>query len=159
MSASVPLASLTHKTNHFLLTAVMLFTMLPVSLSYAQRTSRVSINSTPAGAAVYLDSTSTAPVGTTPMRRVRLPRGNHTLIFKLDRYEETKLPVNFRRWREQVQVTLKPLAKLDVSAGNEEAQNATVRINGKELGTIPFQKELQPILLHIHFLEQLPSPH
>ncbi len=110
----------------------------------AQRPIPVNIESTPPGATVHLD-TDTGPVlGTTPLRNVRIPRGSHTLIFKLDNHEEARLSVNIRRRRETFRAVLNPLATVVISAGNAAANSAAVRIDGQPLGNIPFRQTVQP---------------
>ncbi|MEM9863222.1 MAG: PEGA domain-containing protein [Myxococcota bacterium] len=110
----------------------------------AQRPIPVHIESTPPGAAVYVDSTQGAPIGTTPMRNVRIPRGNHTLIFRLASHEDATLPVNIRRRRETFRATLNPLGTISIMAGNDSANGAAVRIDGAPQGNVPFRTEVQP---------------
>ncbi len=104
----------------------------------------VNIESTPAGATVYVDSTETPPVGTTPLTNARLPRGRHTLIFKLANHEDGQLPVDVRRRRETFRITLHPLGRVVVSAGNPDAQGATVKLDGQPSGTVPLDQTVQP---------------
>ncbi len=111
----------------------------------AQRPIPVNIESTPPGAAVFLDSVEgTAPIGTTPMRNVRVPRGSHTLIFRLANHEENRLAVNIRRRRETFRVVLAPLGTIAVTAGNDAANGGSVRIDGQPVGTVPFRQNVQP---------------
>ncbi|NIS36020.1 MAG: PEGA domain-containing protein, partial [Actinobacteria bacterium] len=110
----------------------------------AQRRIPVNIESTPPGATVHLD-TDTGPVlGTTPVRNVRIPRGSHTLIFKLANHEEARLSVRIRRRRETFRAVLNPLATVVITAGNAAANSAAVRIDGQALGNIPFRQTIQP---------------
>jgi hypothetical protein len=104
----------------------------------------VNIESTPPGATVYVDSADTTPVGTTPMQNVRLPRGQHTLIFRLAGHEEGRLPVNIRRRRETFRLDLHPLGRVVVTPGNVDAQGATVRLDGQPSGTVPIDQTVQP---------------
>jgi hypothetical protein len=104
----------------------------------------VNIESTPPGATVYVDSADTTPVGTTPMQNARLPRGQHTLIFKLANHEDARLPVNIRRRRETFRATLHPLGRILVTPGNPESQGASVRLDGQPSGTVPFDETVQP---------------
>jgi hypothetical protein len=108
------------------------------------RTVPVNVESSPAGATVYVDSADTPPVGTTPLSLVRLPYGRHTLIFKLENHEDAQLPVNIRRRREVFRATLNPLGRIIVTQGNPDAQGASVRIDGQVVGTVPFDQTVQP---------------
>ena len=75
-----------------------------------------------AGATVYVDSVDTAPIGTTPMANVRIPKGRHTLIFRLANHEDARLAVNIARRRETFRQTLQPLGRIVVTAGNTPSQ-------------------------------------
>lgn len=104
----------------------------------------VNVESTPPGATVYVDSASTAPIGTTPLTNVRIARGNHTLFFRLANHEDGQLQVNIRRRRETFRVILNPLSTISVTAGNSAAENASVRVDGQPLGNIPYRGTVQP---------------
>lgn len=110
----------------------------------AQRPLPVNIQSTPPGAMVYLDATTVSPLGVTPLRNVPVPSGAHTLIFRLDGFEEGRLAVNVRRRRETFGVTLNAMAVLVVSPSNEGAQTALIRIDGVPTGALPFRGNVQP---------------
>lgn len=110
----------------------------------AQRPIPVNIESTPPGATVYVDATTGQPLGTTPLRRVRVPRGSHTLIFRMENYEDARLPVNVRRWGETFRAVLNPLSTIVVTAGNAAAQSAAVRIDGEAVGNVPYRGTVQP---------------
>ncbi len=104
----------------------------------------VNVESTPAGATVYVDSVDTAPIGTTPLTNVRIPRGRHTLIFRLANHTDGQLPVDIRRRRETFRITLQALGRIVVTQGNEAAQGAQVRIDGQPVGSIPYDQTVQP---------------
>lgn len=111
----------------------------------AAQTIPVNIESTPPGATVYLDTETDANrVGVTPMRNVRVPRGNHSLIFKLANHETLTQAVYFRRRRETFRVTLNAQAVIDIQAGNAAATGAAVRIDGQNVGTVPHRQTVQP---------------
>lgn len=110
----------------------------------AQRPIPVHVQSTPPGAAVYVDSAEGAPIGTTPLRNVRIPRGSHTLIFRLASHEEARLTVNIRRRRETFTATLNPLGTISLVPANDSAQNAAVRMDGAPVGNLPHRMEVQP---------------
>jgi hypothetical protein len=109
----------------------------------------VNIESVPPGATVYLDSTSNPPLGTTPLRNVRIERGSHTIIFQLANHEEARLQVNVRRRRETFRAVLRALGTIEVSAGNEGARGGRVLVDGRPiqgtLGGTPIRvTDLQP---------------
>ncbi len=120
--------------------------LLASSQASAQRgTIPVNIESVPPGATVYLDQEADAHrLGVTPMRNVRVPRGNHTLIFTLRGHETLRQAVYFRRRRETFRATLNALAVIDLQAGNPAANGAAVRIDGQPVGNIPHRQTVQP---------------
>ncbi|NLE47887.1 MAG: PEGA domain-containing protein, partial [Sandaracinaceae bacterium] len=104
----------------------------------------ISIESTPPGATVYLDSTATPPLGVTPLQNVRLRRGQATFIFQLENHEEERLVVNINKRREVFRAVLSPLSTIVVTAGNADAEGAAVRIDGEPVGNVPFQMNVKP---------------
>jgi hypothetical protein len=94
----------------------------------------INIESVPPGATVFLDSTDGAPLGTTPLAAVRLSRGPHTLIFRLENYEEARLTITVARRRETFRAVLRALGTIEVSAGNEGARGGTVFVDGAPVG-------------------------
>lgn len=125
--------------------AVLLALSFALPVGAQRGTIPVNIESTPPGATVFVDSESDANrIGTTPMRNVRVPRGNHTLIFKLANHETLTQAVYFRRRRETFRVTLNAQSVLDIQAGNAAATGATVRIDGQNVGTVPHRQVVQP---------------
>lgn len=114
------------------------------------RTTQVDIESSPPGATVWLDSvTDDQRIGQTPLRRVRLPRGSHVLIFRLDGHEEARLPIEVTRRRETYRATLEAFARIVVSAGSSNAASAAVVIDGQPAGNVPYQAELEPGRHHV----------
>ncbi len=115
----------------------------------AQRgTIPINIESVPPGATVYVDSTSSPPLGTTPLSSVRVPSGSHTFIFRLASHEEARLAVTVRRRREVFRAVLRALGTVEVSAANEGARGASVSVDGApagQLGSTPVRvTDLQP---------------
>ncbi len=104
----------------------------------------INIESTPAGATVYLDSATGTSLGVTPLHAVHVARGNHVLIFKLANYEDGHLSIYVRRRRETFRIVLSALSTIVVSAGNDGAQGAAVRIDGQPVGNIPYRMTVQP---------------
>jgi len=117
--------------------ALFFAALMPVGSAAAQGTRPINVESTPPGATVYLDAVTSAPLGVTPLRNVRVSRGNHILIVQIDGHEESRLPILVRRSRETFRVTLNPLATFVVSAGNAAAEGARVRVDGESSGVIP----------------------
>ena len=96
----------------------------------------INIESVPPGATVYLDGTTAAPLGTTPLANVRVARGAHTFIFQLANHEEARLSVNVARRRETFRVVLRALGTIEVSAANEAARGGRVLVDGRPMGDL-----------------------
>lgn len=115
-----------------------------VSHAAAQGTIPVNIESVPPGATVYLDTADGAPLGTTPLSAIRIARGAHTLIFRLDNYEEARLTITVARRRETFRAVMRALGTIEVSTGNAGANGGTVYVDGAPvgggvLGTLPIR--------------------
>lgn len=118
--------------------------LAPLAGASAQRPVRVNIESTPPGATVHLDSPDGPALGTTPLRRVAVPRGAHTLIVRLAGHEEARAPIDVARWNETFRVALAALMVIDVQPANEAARGATLRVDGQEVGALPHRMTIQP---------------
>jgi hypothetical protein len=127
-----------------LLVLAVLGALLTVRTADAQTIVPITIESTPPGATVYLNSTQAPPLGVTPLRNVRVPRGAATFIFKLENHEEARLPVTVYKRREIFRAVLAPLSTVVVSAANENANGAAVRIDGEPVGNVPMQTNVKP---------------
>lgn len=132
----------------FLFGGIFALLTAPSGTAHAYRIP-VNIESVPPGATVYLDSTSSPPLGVTPLSNVRIERGSHTIIFQLANHEEARLQVEVRRRRETFRAVLRALGTIEVSAGNEGARGASVYVDGRPidgtLGTTPVRvTDLQP---------------
>lgn len=119
-------------------------TVLPSGAEAQTTPIPITIESTPPGATVYLDSTSTPPLGVTPLQNVRLRRGQATFIFQLENHEEERLVVDIKRRREVFRAVLKPLSTIVVTAGNSDAEGAAIRIDGEPVGNVPFSTNVKP---------------
>jgi hypothetical protein len=108
---------------------------VPATVS-AQRRIPINIESVPPGATVYLDSTTSPPLGMTPLHNVRVPSGDHTFIFQLTNHEEARLSVSVRRRRETFRAVLRALGTIEVSAGNEGARGGHVSVDGRPVGDL-----------------------
>ncbi len=135
---------MSRKLGSFLFGLALL--VLPSAHVDAQSTRpvRVNIESTPPGAAVYVDSQTTATLGRTPLRNVPVPRGQHRLIFVLENHETQEMAVNVARARETFRSTLQPLSRLVITAGNEGANGGAVIVDGVQRGGLPFDQMLTP---------------
>ncbi len=108
--------------------------VLAPSAASAQRQYAVNIESAPAGATVRLDSDNATPLGSTPLRAVRLPQGAHVLYFTRDGYVPGRLDVNVRRARETFTTTLTQAGAIYVACDVDGAQ---IRLDGQGMGTTP----------------------
>ena len=133
---------LRHSTR--LLATLALAALATSATATAQAPIPVNIESTPPGATVHLDDENAAPLGVTPLRRVRIPRGQHTLIFKKTAHQTQRLPINVRRRNETFRATLPPLGVITITAGNGDATGAAVKIDGQAIGNVPTTHEVQP---------------
>ena len=104
------------------------------SAAWAQRPRAVNIDSVPQGAIVRLDSEASAPIGTTPMRRVRIPQGAHTLYFTHDGFIPGSISINVIRARETFTGTLVQGGSIYVAADIDGAQ---IFIDGTPVGSTP----------------------
>lgn len=126
--------------------SLSLLTLAAVTLASASAHAQVPVNieSTPPGATVYANAVGGAPLGVTPMRSVRMPRGPAILIFRLDGYGEGRLPISVSRRRETFRIMLSAQGTLSINAGNDAAQGAAVRVDGAPVGNIPYRATVQP---------------
>ncbi len=136
------------RLGSMLLCAVAFACLAAPTTATAQRGIPINIESVPPGATVYLDSTTSPPLGMTPLHNVRVPSGDHTFIFQLTNHEEARLSVSVRRRRETFRAVLRALATVEVSAGNEGARGGHVSVDGRpvgDLGVTPIRvTDLQP---------------
>lgn len=142
------------RSSSIMLAVVSMFVAVGVvstastSVASAQTLS-VNITTTPPGATVFVDSASTAAIGVTPLRRVRVPRGQHNFIFRLEGYQETTIPVSVTRYGQAITATLPQMARLQITAADASATGAAVSIDGEARGTIPFSAPVRPDRLQV----------
>lgn len=110
----------------------------------AQRPVAVDITSTPPGAEVFLDTTTGAPLGVTPLSKARVQRGAHKLIFRLAGHEDAVVDANVTAAGLKFSATLSPLATLAVNAGGPSAEGAQIRVDGEPAGTLPYRAHQKP---------------
>ena len=128
-----------------LVVAVMFAMLAPAPSADAQAgTIPVNIESTPPGATVFLDGPTGQNLGVTPLRRVRITRGSHTLVFRLARHRDATVSANIARRNETFRGVLDPLGEITLSAANDSATGATVRIDGQPVGAVPMQQMVEP---------------
>jgi hypothetical protein len=126
------------------LCAVLLISAVATHAAAQRGTIPVNIESVPPGATVYLDTADGTPLGTTPLSAIRIARGAHTLIFRLDNYEEARLTITVARRRETFRAVMRALGTVEVSTGNAGANGGTVYVDGAAvgggvLGTLPIR--------------------
>ncbi len=114
------------------------------SRASAQALVPVNIESTPAGAQVFVDAPGGAALCTTPCRAVRVPGGAHTLHFRLERHADAQAQVTIRTRRETFRATLSPLSTIAISGGSEATIGAAVRVDGVPVGNVPYSASLSP---------------
>jgi len=105
----------------------------------AARKYRVKIKSTPPGASIYLEKTGEVVHGKAP-HTLRLPKGQHTLILKLDGYKTVSRTVLVRgtsTFSFTLEKKPEPATFSLEAATGSQAAGAAVKINGKEVGKIP----------------------
>ncbi len=135
----------TRLTRLFVSTLVAATTLFIAQGAKVQAQAQVPVNvtSTPSGAMVYLDDTSNA-LGTTPLKKVKISKGSHTLIFRLSDYQEQRLTVSVSKRNQTFQVTLSAMGTVDLNATSSEMNGATVTIDGEQVGQLPLRKALSP---------------
>jgi len=119
-------------------------TLLGASPAEARRRYAVKVESEPPGASIYLGMANGPSLGLTP-HTLKLARGDHTLLFKLDGYLPLTREVTVQG-ETTVKVVLKATSRpavlaIEAGAGGVSA-GADVLINGKKVGVLPVQVNL-----------------
>ncbi|MFT5430697.1 MAG: hypothetical protein ACI9OJ_001373, partial [Myxococcota bacterium] len=122
------------------MTVVLIGVLLPIVSMAKPRTRVIRVMSTPPGAKVFLDS-ATEPLGTTPIKRVRVPVGQHTFRFVKDGYEDASVQFTVKRHWQRVKATLQQAATLKVRKG---ATPASISVDGLDRGQAPLRLQLRP---------------
>lgn len=108
---------------------------------------RVTFDSSPPGAAVYIDGKESGVRGySSPTFKIRLTRGQHRLLLELAGYKPFEQMIDVRRAqtfaftleRAQVKVEIKPPGTDDTARGGE------IFVDGTAAGTVPAQLEMSP---------------
>lgn len=103
---------------------------------------KVLVDSTPQGAAVYIDKKENGQVGVTPWAG-SLTKGKHTIILEIAGYETATKVVTIARTRKQqdffIPMVKKPdPPKIDIRAdADQNVFGATVYLDGQSVGTAP----------------------
>ncbi len=94
---------------------------------------RMSVNSTPRGASIYLDGQF---LGTTPYHNDEVPAGRYRLTLRSDGYETYTETLNIPEAREvSVSASLKAFGGVHITS---DPPGADVLLNGERVGTTPF---------------------
>lgn len=120
---------------------------LPPTDAQAQKkppTRAIAINSTPAGAQVFLDNPEGTPLGVTPIKSVKVEYGARKFHFKMRGFKTEVVDVVIDGKSRKVEVALKPVAYIQVRAAVPEAEGASVSVNGNKLGNVPYDGEIVP---------------
>jgi hypothetical protein len=102
----------------------------------------VQVTSTPTGATVEIQGRGS--VGRTPIRALRLPRGEHDFVFTRRGYARTVVRANVTEDRQVVTATLARPAFVEVRADHLAARGARIRVDGQPAGTVPARIEVAP---------------
>lgn len=110
----------------------------------AQRKYRVTIDSQPQQAAIYVNQKESGIQGYTPTT-LKLPKGAQTIILELPGFKPVQRPINVTR-SEKFIFTLERQARpsvLDVrSVSNDSASGAQLFVDGAPAGTVPMRAEV-----------------
>lgn len=101
----------------------------------------VRVESAPSGATVEVGGRS---VGRTPIRRLRLPAGEHDFVFTRRGHARTVVHASVTEPGLVVTATLERAAILVVRADNLAARNARISVDGQAVGTVPTRLEIAP---------------
>lgn len=125
-------------------TAAALLAAALAGPAWAQRVQMgtIRLSSTPRGATVYVDG-ATEPAGRTPAA-VRVPRGEHRLLLRLDGYAPAERTVDLARGSARLSVELVALVTLEVAAADDSAAGAAVLVDGESAGALPIRHGVTP---------------
>ena len=91
----------------------------------------VDVDSVPRGASIYIGA---AEVGKTPLRGLKLRRGEHRLRFVLPGHQETEWPLRVQRSGQQFLITLQPAGAAPEPPGAQSATTARIDIETQPPG-------------------------
>jgi len=112
----------------------------------ADKTYRVTIDSSPGGAELRIDDRDAAPVGTTPWTG-SLAEGSHMVIVSLADHHELvdEVVVTASKKLQRFKLTLQPIeyGEVDVVSGPPGSKGATVLVDGEPRGEVPVTLRLE----------------
>ncbi len=110
------------------------------------RARSVRVTSTPPGAVVRVETAGvlSEPIGATPLRRAKVLPGPQTFVFRLDGYEELRVPVEVKRHGQKVEARLLQAAVLDLTAADAHAAHAEISVDGVPRGVLPQRLQVTP---------------
>ena len=94
----------------------------------------VSVTSIPSGANIYLDN---AYKGLTPLNIDAVPNGNHGIVLRLDRYEDSTRTISINGNSLLVNITLNPLPTPTPTATSTLQQTATGTVQPGQITPVP----------------------
>ena len=107
----------------------------------------MNLDTVPTGAEVVLvDPAGDVSLGTAPLKRVRVPRGQQTLRFVLAGYEPLEVKLEIGRKAQTLVHTLTRIiqpARVSLLAA-EAVRGAAVRVDGEPVGGLPLEVSLAP---------------
>lgn len=128
-------------------TVACLLLALPHLGGAAERRYKVTIDSVPTGATVYLEAREAGALGTTP-HVFQLKAGSYTIILEAEGYEPLTKSVTVKKKAAAFTFTLSkkpsPSTLILESASGSALDGSTVKVNGKETGKLPVTLSLQP---------------
>jgi hypothetical protein len=114
-------------------------------LATAQRRYKVTVDSIPQGATVYLEAREAGVQGQTP-HTFNLKRGSYTFILEAEGYEPFSRTVEVKR-KSKFTFTLTsrppPASVMVKAAAGSQVEGSDVKVNGKTVGKVPLTLTLQ----------------
>lgn len=128
-----------------MLAIAVLVGMLPGTL-WAQKRYKVTIDSMPQGADVYLEAKEAGSQGRTP-HTFQLKKGKYTFLLEAPGFNPFSRTVEVKRsatFTFTLVAQPSPATLTINAASGSEVEGAAVKVNGKEVGKIPLTLSLQP---------------
>lgn len=112
-----------------------------MGIAAAGPTRKVKVETTPPGAAVYIDSVENGAACDATPCTIDAPLGQPTLIVRLDKYQPEFMPLDVPKGKKPLSVSL----KLKGAVGTiviDSPKGASVRINDEDQGKVPVRAEV-----------------
>ncbi len=120
---------------------------LPAAGLAAERRYKVTVDSLPTGATVYLEAREAGALGSTP-HVFQLKPGTYTVILEAEGYEALSKSITVKRKAASFTFTLtkkpSPSTLALEAASGSGLEGSVVKVNGKETGKLPVTLSLQP---------------